>query len=58
MSFISDNDRMLVWAIVNAFRQPDCPLTTDQIAERNRGSYISGAGVNCFSRPQGDLVRR
>jgi choline dehydrogenase-like flavoprotein len=34
MSFISDNDRTLMWAIVNAFRQPDCPLTTDQIAER------------------------
>ena len=34
MSFVSDNDWMLVWAIVNAFRQPDCPLTTDEIAKR------------------------
>lgn len=34
MSFVSQNDRSLIWAIVNAFRQPSCPLTTDEISER------------------------
>lgn len=34
MSFVSENDHALIRAIVNAFRPPTCPLTTDQIADR------------------------
>ena len=34
MSFVSENDKTLIRAIVNAFRSPECPLTTSQIADR------------------------